>query len=490
MLTPSKDQPTVLHLFSGSGGGALGFQRAGFRSVGAIDNDRGACRDLEYLTGEKATVADLATMSAAELRAICGDRRPDCLFTSAPCKGFSGCLPTVTSKTQRYQDLNNLAFRGIWLALEAWDTPPPLILFENVPRIQSRGSKWLEQIEALLHAYGYAVERSTHDCGLLGGLAQRRHRFLLVARHMEQVPEYLRVPAPKPLRPVSDELSKLPLPIPGSTEGGPLHTLPKLSPKNWIRLAAIPAGGDWRDLPVSVALTPRSGRQNGGFGCNNWDAPSHTVVAEGSVRNTWSSVCDPRLAHSPYRGSFGVIPWDSSAPTIRANQYCRQAPAAVADPRLGCKPRAGVYGILAWDDVAPTITGTARPDNGRFAVADPRLRDQEWDIDLESRRPCHLLIVAEDGTWHRPLTTLELAALQGFPTKVDGEWLKLDGDSHKAWRQRIGNAVPPPAAEAIARNCAATLAAAANGEFILSSEAIWVDPHEHLGEIEVGDAAA
>ena len=72
------------------------------------------------------------------------------------------------------------------------------------------------------------------------------------------------------------------------------------------------------------------------------------------------------------------------------------------------------------------------------------------------------------------MTTLELAALQGFPTTLDGEPLVLDGKSHAAWRERIGNAVPPPTAYAIAKSCAATLAAAAAGVWVLDSNPIWV----------------
>lgn len=428
-------QPTVLHLFCGSGGGALGFQRAGFRSVGNIDFNPDAVADVEYLTREKATVGDLSTMTPAELREICGER-PDVVFTSPPCKGFSGCLAGKRVASDKYQGMNSLAFRGVWIALEAWETPPPLILFENVPRIQARGSQWLGQIEALLRSYGYAVARSTHDCGELGGLAQHRHRFLLVARHMEQVPEFLRVPASKRVRASGEVLSQLPVPIPGESNAGPMHRLPRQSPLNWLRLAVIPAGGDWRDLPEAVALTPRAARQNGGFGVNDWAQPSHTVVAEGSVRNTWASI---------------------------------------ADPRLGCTPRVGVYGVLSWDEAAPTVIGHARPDNGRFTVADPRVQRNDA-IDLQSQKPCHVVLRADDGTWHRPLTTLELAVLQGFPAQVHGEWLKLSGRCHASWRQRIGNAVPPPTSEAIARNCRATLAAAACGQSLLSFESIWVKP--------------
>jgi hypothetical protein len=95
-------------------------------------------------------------------------------------------------------------------------------------------------------------------------------------------------------------------------------------------------------------------------------------------------------------------------------------------------------------------------------------------LDLSSRSPLHLVIAAADGSWHRPMTTLELAALQGFPVAVDGAPLVLHGQSHAGWRQRIGNAVPPPTAFAIAQSCSATLAAAAAGQWTLDGNPIWV----------------
>lgn len=391
-------EPTVLHLFCGMGGGALGFQRAGFRSIGNLDVDPVAVQDVEYLTGEKATQADLSTLTPQELREICGERRPDVLFTSPPCKGFSGCLAGERVGNEHYSGLNDLSLRGVWIALEAWDEVPPLILFENVPRIAARGKQYIERVEALLRSYGYAVHRSTHNCAVLGGLGQNRERFLLVARHMETVPEYLRVPQDQAVRTAGEVLSQLP--VPGTSDAGPMHRLPRQSPLNWSRLAAIPAGRDWRELPSEIALSERKGRQNGGFGVNAWDAPTHTVVAEGSVRNTWASIADPRVETT------------------------------------GNHP-------VAQDD-----------------------------------RPCHQAPETSDGSWHRPMTSLELAVLQGFPARVRGEWLKLTGNSHKAWRGRIGNAVPPPTAEAIARCCAATLAATSEDQLQLNGAPVWVAPRE------------
>jgi hypothetical protein len=82
-------------------------------------------------------------------------------------------------------------------------------------------------------------------------------------------------------------------------------------------------------------------------------------------------------------------------------------------------------------------------------------------------------IRALDGTWHRPFTTLELAYLQGLFDPEDQA--ELDGMSDQAWRERIGNAVPPPAAQAIASEMGRTLLLAWSGEsFRLSASPIWV----------------
>jgi hypothetical protein len=82
------------------------------------------------------------------------------------------------------------------------------------------------------------------------------------------------------------------------------------------------------------------------------------------------------------------------------------------------------------------------------------------------------VVQAEDGTWHRPFTTLELAAIQGLIEPE--EHLQLDGLSDSAWRERIGNAVPPPAAEAIGSVMLMSLLLAEAGEtFALRNEPIW-----------------
>jgi len=92
-----------------------------------------------------------------------------------------------------------------------------------------------------------------------------------------------------------------------------------------------------------------------------------------------------------------------------------------------------------------------------------------------TRGTAGLVVRLLDGTWHRPFTTLELAALQSLVEPE--EYLELDGLSDSDWRERIGNAVPPDAAAAIAGVMGTTLLLAWSGEtFMLSASPIWVRP--------------
>lgn len=496
--------------------------------------------------------------------------------------------------------MNELTLRCIWLMGEAWaDDPVPLIVFENVPRLATRGRHLLDQINSLLGGFGYAVAETTHDCGELGGLAQSRKRFLLVARHVEKVPPFLYEPQKKSLRAVGDILGRMPLA--GDIEAaGPMHRVPSLQWKTWVRLALVRAGSDWRSLNElaiedgylrDLVIVPAY--RSGYMGVHSWDDSMGTIAGRSSPTNGAFSVADPRYEasarwnygqqygvldwretsgtitgqKSPGQGKFAVadprgqsfgkypvtewndhagtviaasttgqgafavadprptgvrhnnvfrvvsmdqhagtvtsghgpssggqavadpryhnwhpgassrklnvVPWTGTAGTVTGSQQVASGALSIADPRALHRTKGdayltgGHYGVVGFDQSAGAVSASARYDNGRWSVADPRMPA------ADERLTC--IIQSLDGTWHRPFTTLELAALQSL---VDPEeQLELDGLSDSDWRERIGNAVPPAAAEAIAHVMGTTLLLAELGEtFMLSSMPIWVRP--------------
>ncbi|WP_308920560.1 DNA cytosine methyltransferase [Janthinobacterium sp. J1-1] len=601
------------HFCCGLGGGKQGFNAAQpqvgsmaatLRCIGGIDNDPAAIRDFDRAgPGRPGTVMDLFTRAqytafhgkeppagwreatAVDIRRAAGNESPNIVFISSPCKGASGLLSETLSKTAKYQALNELTLRCIWLMCEAWaDNPVDLIVFENVPRLATRGRHLLDQINQLLQQFGYAVAETTHDCGELGGLAQSRKRFLLVARHMEKVPPFLYEPERKRLRAVGDVLGRMP--FPGDAAGGPMHRIPRLQWKTWVRLAFVEAGSDWRSLnklavedgylseylilpershdylgvnawdehvgAVSGRGTPTTGAYSvadprmdtvaeySQYGVMPWGATSGVVSAQSAPGGGRYSVADPRPADGPTFSKYAVTRWEKQSGTVIGGGA--QGACAVADPRsstgFGGKgkylvtpfdanagvviaesttghgafcvadPRAinrqkgdafltgGHYGVLPWDGQSGAVSASAGYDNGRWSIADPRIDEAPQLPALNQKTVA--LIRALDGTWHRPFTTLELGALQSL-IDPDEHWSTdpkiqreidehkrrtgasafplLDGTNDSAHRERIGNAVPKLAAQAIGEVMGTTLLLAAAGEtFMLSAMPIWVQP--------------
>ncbi|KGC67405.1 C-5 cytosine-specific DNA methylase family protein [Burkholderia pseudomallei] len=609
----------------GLGGGAKGFTKATshvgnmtatWRCIGGIDNDPAAARDFEMLVGTPCTVMDLFTReqytafhgvepppgwreaTPDDVRRAAAYQHPHCVFISSPCKGASGLLSETLSRTPKYQALNELTLRCVWLMCEAWkDDPVELIVFENVPRLATRGRHLLDQIGQILQHYGYAKNETSHDCGRIAkrGMAQSRKRFLLVARHTEKVPAFLYEPPQNRLQGVGTLLSRMPLP--GDVEAaGPMHRVPSLQWKTWVRLAFVEAGSDWRSLNK---LAVENGHlrdylivpdmHNGVLGVNRWEEPCGVVAGASRPGNGSFSVADPRGPanaaqyqqygvldwndhagtitgqKSPGQGTFSVadprhqgpakhnnefriVPWHDAAGavtsahgtgqcvqdprppagplfskykvtewaghagtviggddqgayavadprsstgfegagkyrvtafgepagTVIARSDSGQGAFAVADPRPGMRRERGAayltgghYGVVGWDQHSGAVSAAAGHDNGRWSVADPRMP--------AANEKTVAVIRALDGTWHRPFTTLELAVLQSLVEPE--EYLELDGLSDQAWRERIGNAVPPDAAQAIAEVMGATLLLAESGEtFQLSSTPVWVRP--------------
>jgi site-specific DNA-cytosine methylase len=694
---------TIGHMYCGIGGNAIGAaaaearwknHAATFETVGGIDFDELACVDFQDLAQAPALCADMHKVTPAMLRKAWGRRAPDFVMSSPPCKGYSGLLSAEKAKDPKYERMNELLERSLFLLCSTWKEPPAVIFFENVPRIASRGKAMISRCVQMLQAHGYSVHAGNHDCGEVGGLAQHRRRWFMVARHRDRVPQAVYHPPKHRVRGCGEVLGTLP--IPGDVaRGGPMHSIPGISWRNWVRLALIPAGGDWRDLPNVVpegkarrevfrrdpvgkweepALTvigpagnaapnvadPRPSEWGAGrLGVKDWSAPAAAVTGEGLPTNGANSVADPRVpavrfgnvdrvtpwedpvgtvTHAPapssgggavadprprdwynhlyrvtdwekptgvvtgaskpssgavsvadprvpgwfngtmgveawteptgavtgngrvngsgpgavadpriadfvqltdnptrHRNKYAVADWEEPAPAVIGASRPGSGAASVADPRFTdgkkknwqqvagvtpwsepimaitsnasihagafqvadpraaaadvaftCEMRSGTYRVIRWEDAAATITGSASIDNGAAAVADPRINPDVADLlalNPDKAPPFTPVIIAPDGTWHRPLTTLELAALQGFPTEIDGKPLQLAGDGHTRWREAIGNAVPPPAAMAVAGQFLRSLLIAKVGGAAVENTSYWVSPDDEVDNV-------
>lgn len=540
----------VGHIACSIGAGAAGFNdaearvenvRARFECAGGIDVDPMRIRNFDMMTGANGTVLDL--FSRAQYEAYHGHEPPsdwreatpddmrrafggdvDVIFSSPPCRGMTSLLDPSLAPTDRYQALNQLTVRSTMLAMEAFRDSLKIFLLENVPGLGTRGRPLLNQIVAVLRANGFSVSEEVHDCGEVGGLAQHRKRFLLVARQMDRVPPFLYRPRKQRMKTLGEVIGRLPLP--GDPLAGPMHRIPELAWKTWKRLAFVEPGRDWRSLqdlravdgvladwgiapvdgaPIAVAdPTPAGYPHHQVYGVRPWDMATGTVAGASRPSNGAYAVADPRYDRQGGRTSLGVRPWNASTGTVTGNTHPSNGAFSVADVRApfqdglptyavvpigsgapianpaptGGRGGRGKYRVTGMDEQSGTVISSSTTGEGAYAVADPtawpvlapdgRLPDDETATVAR--------IIARDGTWHRPLTCLELAALQSLVPDDLTKPFALHG-SETAARAYIGDAVPRAAAKAMAETILQTLVLADLGTtFELSSEEIWATP--------------
>lgn len=545
MTTEKEEVFTSLFPFGGSAGGALGFaaaearlldSTARFEILGSIDFDAVACADFETFTGAPAWCVDIEDITPEEVRERYGPVAPDVVFMSPPCKGSSRLLSSAKAKTAKYRAMNMLAVVWTRAMLAAWKIPPALLLLENVPGLPSRAAGMLGELREMLTKAGYVIHEEDHDCGELGELAQHRRRYLLVARRPDLCTSLLYQPRKRKVRAVGEVLSRLPMPASvAARRGGKLHEMPAITWRNWLRLALIPAGGDWRDLDgvlagrerrevfrrlavqawdqphptitgpggnaVERVADPRAGWFAGAYGVIPWSESSGTItVGASSPTKGRFSVADVRVGKA-FAGSYGVEAWGSPSRTITGSHGLASGGTSVSDIRVSRAYDAG-YGVLGWDEPARTIAGTSAVGCGAYAVADAReyqfddrvrvlTIDEALALDLDPRKPPPFIpvIIAEDGSWHRPMTPREMSALQGYPLELDGKPIPWAGTRTQAC-EHIGNSVPPPAAKVIAERMLFALLETSLGGWSLGGPdtPVWVEP-QTTGDYSTGGVA-
>jgi DNA (cytosine-5)-methyltransferase 1 len=264
---------TAIDLFAGCGGLTQGLRKAGFRVLGAVENDEKAAATYRlnhpstYLWGR-----DIRLVSAGSLRRKLRLRKGDLdlLAGCPPCQGFS-TMRTLNGWRSVRDTRNDLVSEFVRF-VEA--LRPKAVMMENVPGL-AKNRRFVDMCERL-EALGYRGEFHILNAASFG-VPQRRRRLIYLAglnMRLSFAKPWLDFPT------VRDAIGSMP---DAGRSGDAIHDIPEnRTDRVRARIKSIPRNGGGRaDLPDGEQL--RCHKRCDGFkdvyGRMAWDELAPTITS-------------------------------------------------------------------------------------------------------------------------------------------------------------------------------------------------------------------
>ncbi|HEJ9436909.1 TPA: DNA (cytosine-5-)-methyltransferase [Proteus mirabilis] len=271
---------TVLELFAGAGGMALGLEKAGLSAVMLNEIDKHACNTLR-LNRPKWNVieGDVAGIDFSEYKG-----KVDILAGGFPCQAFS-----YAGKKMGFEDTRGTLFFEFARAVQ--EVQPKILLAENVRGLLNHDDgKTLETIAKIIDEIGYSLITPKVLKAIFYQVPQKRERLILIAIHKDLV-NSMDYTWPSPYHKVmtmrdalkAGELFKTDVP---KSEG---QKYPK---RKQEILSLVPQGGYWRDLPEDLQKEYMQksyylgGGKTGMARRLSWDEPSLTLTCAPAQKQT------------------------------------------------------------------------------------------------------------------------------------------------------------------------------------------------------------
>ena len=175
-----RTEKTVFDVFAGGGGSSTGFAMAGFRCVGAIENNADACNTFRSNHADTPVLQkDVTLVTERDVRDMVGRRSVSVVTGSPPCQGFSLAGKTPSTSVATDSLWRYVILIGRWLRADA-------IVIENVPnfltKMSSDGTTTIRQeVVRALEAAGYTDVQSRILNAADFGVPQGRRRAFIVA---------------------------------------------------------------------------------------------------------------------------------------------------------------------------------------------------------------------------------------------------------------------------------------------------------------------
>lgn len=280
----------VIDVFSGAGFASLGFRRAGFRVVAALEIDSARCDVYERNLRLKPMCRDVMGTVPREVLAAAGLRRGSqfCVVGCPPCQPFSK-LSDTTGNSARGDPRSRFVVKFAELVV---GMRPAAVVFENVPAIASGpGKEFLDGYIDTLDSSGYRTAYGVVNASAVGVPQGRRRvvavsvrRSLLTRDRVAMLETFHKIDGSRPatVRSAVAGLRRL--------RGGqrdvtdPLHFAPAATGRVGAVIAAIPRdGGSRASLPPGLWLRCHkklgaAGGAGSSYGRMWWDRPAPTIT--------------------------------------------------------------------------------------------------------------------------------------------------------------------------------------------------------------------
>lgn len=270
---------TVLETFAGAGGLALGLEKSGLSSVGALELDKNAAQTLrDNRPNWNVIENDISIVADKGIKNYITTGNVDVLSGGYPCQSFS-----YAGKRHGLADTRGTLFYPYSEILSQIN--PKLFIAENVKGLVNHdGGKTLETMISVFEDKGYKVQWSVLNSWNYD-VAQKRERIVIIGirNDLVKIEKYpFSYPMPQEYKPVLRDVLKNVPDSPGT----------EYSEKKKKVIELVPAGGSWINLPEEIAKEYMGASWFSGGGKRgmarrlSWDEPSLTLTTSPSQKQT------------------------------------------------------------------------------------------------------------------------------------------------------------------------------------------------------------
>lgn len=442
MSSPTDSKPTVLDLFSGVGGFALAFERAGFETVAFSEIEPFPCRVLSERWPDVPNLGDISKITEEQLDAL---GEIDVVTFGSPCQDFSVAGKRLGMKGHR-SSLFHEAIRVIR------HVRPRFALWENVPGVFSSAGGWdfAAVLDEMAESGALDIAWSVLDAQWFGVPQRRRRVFVVADFRGERAGEILSI---------SEGVCRDSAP---SREAGPV---PAALTSNGVGTCGADdnqaQGGHLLAESFAFALRGRdegarvevsgdrtsSIRGEGGSGRDYVAQVSHALTAEGHDASEDRTGRGTPLVPVGFHSTQDPVTTQDGTPCLgtgNSKGYGHRAVAFAENQR----------GELRTSETHPQLTtGGGKPGQG-YPVVAFETGQGWWNEGQEAgtlraegeNRPSRPSNVVRSGMAVRRLTPKECERLQGFPD----DFTNMPGASDSGRYKAMGNSVAVPVVHWIA----------------------------------------